>query len=131
MSHRILLIEDEPGIQIAMRGLLRREGYDVVVVSRGREGLEQVEKGGFDLILTDYSLPGGVSGLDVARCARRACPNTPVVLITAFGTDQIALEAKDAGVADYVPKPFDNQEVRDVVRRHLGSSSRDSARTDE
>lgn len=120
MSHRILLVEDERGIQIAMRGLLRREGYDVVVVSGGREGIEEVEKGGYDLILTDYSLPGGVSGLDVARRARTACPDTPVVLITAFGTEQIALEAKDAGVADYVPKPFDNQEVRDVVRRAIG-----------
>jgi CheY-like chemotaxis protein len=123
VNEKILLVEDERGIQLAMRGLLRREGYEVVVASRGPDGLEELSSNHFDLILTDYSLPGGVSGLDLARQARETCPTTPVVLITAFGSEQIAQDAKDAGVTDYVPKPFDNQEVRDTVKRALGTRS--------
>jgi len=117
---RILLVEDEPGIQLAMRGLLRRDGYDVRVASTGKEALEAIEGGGYVLILTDLSLADGVSGLDVARGARANQPPIPVILITAYGSDEIASEAEAAGVCDYVPKPFDNQEVRDVVRRALG-----------
>jgi CheY-like chemotaxis protein len=117
---QILLVEDEPGIQLAIRGLLRRDGYDVRVASSGKEALDAIEEGGCDLILTDLSLADGVSGLDVARRARATEPPTPVILITAYGSDEIASEAEAAGVCDYVPKPFDNQEVRDVVRRALG-----------
>ncbi len=116
---QILLVEDEPGIQLAMRGLLRRDGYEVRVASTGKEALEALEGEGWDLVLTDLSLADGVSGLDVARRAREADPPIPVILITAYGSDAIASEAEAAGVRDYVPKPFDNQEVRDVVRRAL------------
>jgi two-component system response regulator PilR (NtrC family) len=119
MSARILLIEDEPGIQLAIRGLLRRDGYQVFIESRGSEALHAVETGSYDLILTDLSLEDGVSGLDIARRAREACPETPVVLITAYGSEQIEVQAREAGVWDYVPKPFDNQIVRDVVRRAI------------
>ncbi|MFP8879240.1 MAG: response regulator [Myxococcota bacterium] len=117
---QILLVEDEPGIQLAMRGLLRRDGYEVRVASTGKEALEAIEGDGCDLVLTDLSLADGVSGLDVARRARSTQPPTPVILITAYGSDEIASEAEAAGVFDYVPKPFDNQVVRDVVRRALG-----------
>lgn len=117
---QILLVEDEPGIQLAMRGLLRRDGYDVRVASTGKEALEAIECEIYDLILTDLSLADGVSGLDVARRARATEPPIPVILITAYGSEEIAKEAEVAGVCDYVPKPFDNQEVRDAVRRALG-----------
>jgi two-component system response regulator (stage 0 sporulation protein F) len=121
MSKRILLVEDEPGIQLALRGLLRRDGHQVFVESRGAEAMHAIETGSYDLILTDLSLEDGVSGLDIARCAREACPGTPVVLITAYGSEQIEDEARAAGVTDYVPKPFDNQIVRDVVRRSVAT----------
>jgi len=117
---QILLVEDEPGIQLAMRGLLRRDGYEVQVASTGQEALDAIGGGGYDLVLTDLSLADGLSGLDVARHARAIEPPIPVVLITAYGSDEIASEAEAAGVCDYVPKPFDNQVVRDVVRRALG-----------
>lgn len=123
MGGRILLVEDEPGIQLAIRGLLRREGHQVFVESRGADAMHAVETGAYDLILTDLSLGDGVSGLDIARCAREACPETPVVLITAYGSDAIEGAARDAGVRDYVPKPFDNRIVREVVRRALDGAA--------
>lgn len=117
---RILLVEDEPGIQLAMRGLLRREGYELRVAGSGREALEKLAEEHFDLLLTDLSLPDGVSGLDLARHVKESASGLPVILITAYGSESVAEQASQAGVFDYVPKPFNNDRVREVVRRGLG-----------
>jgi DNA-binding NtrC family response regulator len=115
----ILLVEDEPGIQLAIRGLLRREGHTIRVVGAGKEALATLEADTFDLVLTDLSLPDGVTGLDLVRYIGAHRPGTPVVLITAFGSENVAKEAIEAGAFDYVPKPFNNDEIRAVVSRAL------------
>jgi two-component system response regulator PilR (NtrC family) len=119
MSSSILLVEDEPGIQLAIRGLLRREGHVTSVASTGTEAIELLAAQAFDLVLTDLSLPDGVSGLDLVKHVGESRPGTPVVLITAYGSERVAQEAVSAGVFDYVPKPFNNDELRAVVRRAL------------
>jgi len=119
VSARILLVEDEPGIQLAIKGLLRRDGYELSVAGSGMEALDQLGTGHFDLLLTDLSLPDGVSGLDIARHVRDESLGIPVILITAYGSDRIEKEASLAGVFDYVPKPFNNDQVRAVVRRAI------------
>lgn len=119
MSKRILLVEDEPGIQLAIQGLLRREGYELRVAGSGMEALDQLARDDFDLLLTDLSLPDGVSGLDLARHVNESKLSTPVVLITAYGSERIEKEATELGVFDYVAKPFNNERVREVVRRAL------------
>ena len=116
----ILLVEDEPGIRLAIRGLLGRDGYEIQVANDAEEAIHAIGAQAFDLVLTDFSLPNGGTGIDVALCSREHQPDTPVVLITAFGSDQVAQQATDAGVFDYVPKPFNNDDVRRVVRRALG-----------
>ena len=121
MDVSILLVEDEPGIQLAISGLLRREGYETAVASSGKEAIEVLETRGFDLVLTDLSLPDGVSGLDLVRHVGKHQPGTPVILITAYGSEHIAKDAAEAGVFDYVPKPFNNDEIRAVVQRALAS----------
>jgi DNA-binding NtrC family response regulator len=122
MGASILLVEDEPGIQLAIRGLLRRDGHDTRVASTGSEAAELLAEGSFDLVLTDLSLPDDISGLDLVRQAREQCPGTPVVLITAYGSENIAKQAVAAGAFDYGPKPFNNDELRAVVRRALATS---------
>lgn len=122
MSARILLVEDERGIQIALRGLLQREGYELSVVDSGAAARESLASSAFDLLLTDLSLRDGVSGLDLARDAAKEHPKMPVILITAFGSERVASDASEAGVFDYVPKPFNNDQVREVVRRALTSA---------
>ena len=117
----ILLVEDEPGIQLAIRGLLRREGHAMSVVGAGKEALARLEAEAFDLVLTDLSLPDGVTGLDLVRYVGEHRPETPVVLITAYGSENVAKEAIEAGAFDYVPKPFNNDELRSVVTRALES----------
>jgi DNA-binding NtrC family response regulator len=118
----ILIVEDEPGIELALRGLLRREGYDVSAARSGREAFEQIGARDFDLILTDLSLGDGVSGLDVLQHAKQAHPETAVIMITAYGSEDVAERAVRAGADAYVPKPFDNDEIRRAVRRALAPS---------
>jgi DNA-binding NtrC family response regulator len=116
---RILVVEDERAIQLALKGLLGREGYEVEVAGSGAEAAERVRESAFDLVLTDLALGRGPSGMDVLRAAKAERPETAVVMITAHGSERIAVEAMKAGAEDYVPKPFDNDEIRLVVRRAL------------
>jgi DNA-binding NtrC family response regulator len=116
---RILIVEDERAIQLALSGLLRREGYQVEVASSGEEALSALAAAPFDLVLTDLALGRGASGMDVLKAARRLHPESVVVMITAHGSEKIAVEAMKAGAEDYVPKPFDNDEIRLVVQRAL------------
>jgi DNA-binding NtrC family response regulator len=99
---RVLIVEDEPGIRLALSGLLRREGYEVAQASDGREAEKLLKAGMYDLVLTDLALGSGPSGMDVLACAREAAPDCPVVMITAHGNEKIAVEAMRRGAEDYV-----------------------------
>ena len=116
----ILLVEDEAGIQLAIRGLLRREGHEMTVASSGQEAIDALAARPFDLVLTDLALPDALTGLDLVRHVGVKRPGTPVVLITAYGSEHVAREAVEAGAFDYVPKPFDNDQIRAVVARAIG-----------
>jgi len=119
MSARILIVEDESGIRLALRGLLRREGYDVELAESGAQALRMLQETPFDLILTDLALGRGTSGMDVLKASKQHRSETAVVMITAYGSEKIAVEAMKLGAEDYVPKPFDNEELRLVVARSL------------
>ena len=119
MTSRILIAEDERGIQIALAGLLKKEGYDVTVASTGDEALAHLAESAFDLVLTDLAMGKGASGMDVLEASKKSRSEAPVVMITAHGNEKIAVQAMKAGAADYIPKPFDNDEIRLVIRRAL------------
>jgi DNA-binding NtrC family response regulator len=116
---RILIVEDERAIQVALSGLLKKEGYEVTVASSGEEAIALFGEQAFDLVLTDLALGRGKSGMDVLAASREARKETPVVMITAHGNEKIAVDAMKAGAEDYIPKPFDNDAMRMVVRRAL------------
>ncbi len=119
MNPRVLIVEDEAAIRLALSGLLRREGYDVEQADAGEAAIARLRADAFDLVLTDLALGAGASGMDVLRAVKEFQPETPVVMITAHGSEKIAVEAMKAGASDYVPKPFDNDEIRLVLRRAL------------
>ncbi|MCP3984060.1 MAG: sigma-54-dependent Fis family transcriptional regulator [bacterium] len=116
---RILIVEDERAIRLALSGLLKREGFTSEQAADGAAAIALLEAESFDFVLTDLALGDGPSGMDVLRAAKAHQPETPVVMITAHGNEKVAVEAMKAGADDYVPKPFDNDEIRMVVRRCL------------
>ncbi len=119
MSARILVVEDEKAIQLALSGILRREGYEVELSGNGNEAIKLLNVDVFDLVLTDLALGTGPSGMDVLKAAKQIRSETAVVMITAYGSEKIAVEAMKSGAEDYIPKPFENDELRVVVARAL------------
>ena len=119
LTARVLVVEDEPAIQLALAGLLRRLGHEVEQARGGQEAIARLRDGAFDMVITDLSLGGAETGLDVLRAAKEGRAELPVVMITAHGSEKIAVEAMKAGAEDYLPKPFDNDAMRLVVTRAL------------
>lgn len=119
MSAKILVVEDEHAIRLALKGLLKREGHEVELAEDGNIASERLRADAFDLVITDLALGRGASGMDVLRVAKEERPETAVIMITAHGSEKIAVEAMKSGADDYVPKPFDNDELRVVVARVL------------
>jgi DNA-binding NtrC family response regulator len=116
MKGRLLIVDDERGIVIALKGLFSKEGYEVDTAESGEEALEKVKAGPFHVIITDLSMKG-MSGIDLLRAVRKLDSECAVLMITAFGSQRIAVEAMKAGAEDYLPKPFDNDELRIKVRK--------------
>jgi DNA-binding NtrC family response regulator len=119
VSARILVVEDEHAIRLALQGLLKREGHSVELAENGEVAEQRLAAEAFDLVITDLALGRGASGMDVLHAAKRERPETAVIMITAHGSEKIAVEAMKSGADDYVPKPFDNDELRVVVARSL------------
>ncbi len=116
MKGRLLIVDDERGIVVALKGLFTKEGYEVETADSGEQALEKFKAGFFDVVITDLSMKG-MDGLQLLKRIRELEPNSAVLMITAYGTQRIAVEAMKAGAEDYLPKPFDNDELRLKVRR--------------
>jgi DNA-binding NtrC family response regulator len=118
MAGRILIVDDEKAILIALRGLFGKEGYEVDTASSGEEAVKKIEGGRFHVVVTDLSMDG-ITGMQVLERARALDPDLAVVMITAHGSEKAAVQAMKLGAADYLPKPFDNDELRVVVRKAM------------
>ncbi|MBK8010331.1 MAG: sigma-54-dependent Fis family transcriptional regulator [Deltaproteobacteria bacterium] len=116
---RVLVVEDERAIRLAVAGLLKKEGYEVSLAESAPAAFAELAEGHFDLVLTDLALGQGGTGMDVLTASKKARSETPVVMITAHGNERIAVEAMKGGAEDYVPKPFDNDQLRMVVKKAL------------
>jgi len=120
-SNRILLIEDDSSAASALRRVLADEGYVVVVVARGDDGLNQARKDPFDVVITDLKLPG-LDGMELICRLHEARPRLPIVLMTAHGTTDTAIEATKHGAYDYLLKPFEMEELIELVAGACASS---------
>ena len=118
MSPAILVVDDERAIGIAIQRLLGARGYEVETALSGEEAIEKLDHRTYQLVITDLNLKG-VTGMDVLRGAKERSPDSAVIMITAYGSEKIAVEAMKAGATDYLPKPFDNDELELVVERVL------------
>src|SRR5436190_5046602 len=113
---RVLVVDDEENLRHMLQILLRREGYDAVGASSVEAALIEIERQPFDIIITDLRMPGH-SGLELVDDIRRRRLDTTVVVMTAYGSKEIAIEAMKRGAYDYLSKPFEADEVVLLLRK--------------
>jgi two-component system, NtrC family, response regulator AtoC len=113
---RVLVVDDEENLRHMLQILLRREGYDAVGASSVDAALTEVERHPFDIIITDLRMPGR-NGLELVDEIRRRKLDTTVVVMTAYGSREIAIEAMKHGAYDYLSKPFEADEVVLLLRK--------------
>ena len=114
----ILVIDDEAGMRAAIRETLIRVGYDVTTASNGFEAISKLKENNFHLVLTDMKMPR-MNGLEVLRKVKKQIPHLPVIMITAYGTIDTAVEAMKEGAFDYIIKPFSTEKLESVVNKAL------------
>ncbi len=122
MTGSIIVVDDERSIRIGLQGLLSKEGYHVQAAGSGEEALLMLEDQSVDLVLTDLRMPG-LDGVGLLKKIKEQFPTTLVMMMTAYGSEKIAVEAMKAGAHDYIVKPFDNDEVKLLVRQALEQSA--------
>jgi DNA-binding NtrC family response regulator len=113
---RILVADDEARMVEILRDMLSRDGHEVTSAHGGEEAMERIEEAPFDVVVTDLKMPR-VDGMAVLRAVRSRWPAAQVVIITAYATVPNAVEAIQAGAADYLVKPFSVAELRAKVRK--------------
>jgi DNA-binding NtrC family response regulator len=118
---KILLIEDDAGISDTLQRVLAGEGHEVTVEKRGDDGLARAAANSFNLVITDLRLPG-LTGLELIRQLHAAQPRLPIILTTAFGTTDIAIEATKLGAFDYLLKPFNMPQLLDLIQKAARSN---------
>lgn len=119
MAHeKVLLADDENDVRDMCARTLKMAGYQVVAVRDGQEAVERASQEQFDLLLTDLKMPR-LSGLDACRKIRASHPDLPAIVMTGFGTMELAIEALQLGVSEFVLKPFRPQALQDAVDRAL------------
>jgi DNA-binding response OmpR family regulator len=114
----ILVVEDEPGIAMALEDDLKLEGHEVTLAADGNAALNLLGERSFDLVLLDIMLPGK-DGFDVCREARRGGIRTPILMLTARVQEAEKVLGLDLGADDYVTKPYSHHELRARVRALL------------
>jgi len=114
----ILVVDDELSMRELLEVMLTREGYAVACAETGQEAVEMINETAYDLLLCDMRL-GDITGLDVLRAAKKRDHQSVVIMISAFATTETAVEAMNEGAFDYLPKPFNNDELRQNISKAL------------
>lgn len=117
-AHKILVVDDEASMREFLDVLLTKEGYAVSEAKNGKQALKKIKKIDYDLILSDIRL-GDITGLEVLKEAKNKNDDTVVIMISAYSTTEIAVEAMNQGAYDFVPKPFDNKELKQTIAKAL------------
>ena len=119
--NKILVVDDEKDIRRALEFVLLGEGYSVEKASNGIEAVEKLKEGEIDLVITDLRMDG-LDGFGVLEQSKKINPSIPVIMITAFGSVESAVEAMKKGAADYIVKPFMHDEIKITISRILEHS---------
>lgn len=115
---KILIADDDPQMQLAIKAALTRAGYQTTVANNGRMALELLESGQFDLVVSDQRMPE-MTGQELMAAMQEKGMKTPLIMITAYGTINQAVEAMQLGAADFISKPFTSEDLERIVERVL------------
>jgi len=118
---KILLVEDDDAIVATLRRVLTDEHYEVLVEKHGDTGLARAKESVFDVVITDLRLPG-LNGLELVRALHAARPRLPILMMTAHGTTETAIEATQSGAYDYLVKPFEIPELLGLLEQAVTAS---------
>lgn len=112
----VLIVDDDPDIVTALQDLLEHDGFLVATVSTGRDALTQVRTANFAAVLLDIGLPDG-DGLAILETIQALAPSLPVIVLTAFTSQDYRAKSLSRGAFSYLTKPYNRDEIRTVVRR--------------
>ena len=115
---KILVVDDEESLREFLEIMLKRDGYNVTIASNGEEALKHLKKMSFDLIITDLQMPK-INGMEVLAAAKDHDPDMVVIVVTAFGSTESAVEAMKLGAYDYITKPFKIDEIKLIIKKAL------------
>ncbi|MCF8019559.1 MAG: response regulator [Vallitaleaceae bacterium] len=113
---KILIVDDEKNIRMTVKNCLDEEDYLVEIAVNGEEGFDKIKNTHYDLVLLDIKMPG-LSGMEVLKKMRESESSASVVMMTAYGTVENAVEAMKLGAVDFLSKPFTPDEIRSVVKK--------------
>ena len=117
-ANNILIVDDEKSILFSLKAALQKEGYLVKTASEPQEALKSIEPGAFQVVISDYNMPA-MNGLEFLRKVKQIDPEVVFILMTAYGSEKLAIEAVKDGAYDYFSKPFEIEELRVVVAKAL------------
>jgi two-component system NtrC family response regulator len=114
----ILIVDDEKNYLVVLEALLSPEGYEIITADNARSALRLIEESDLDLVLTDMKMPG-VSGMELLEQCKKINPEVPVIMMTAYGTIEMAVQAMKKHAFDYITKPFQNEELKLTIKKAL------------
>ncbi len=117
-SERILLVDDDRNFLRVLGYQVQQFGYDTCCVSSGVQALDRIQESPMDLVVSDLRMPG-MDGLQLLERIRRLDPDLPVIVLTAHGSIELAVDAVKSGAADFLTKPFEREEIRHSIRKAL------------
>lgn len=121
----ILVVDDEKNIRLTVAKALETFGVPIGEAANGEEALQQVREKDFGVIVLDLRLPGGMDGLEVLRQVRETRPDIHVIMVSAYGTIDSAVEAMKLGAVDFIQKPFAVAEIRELVAKVMDRDALD------
>lgn len=115
MKKKILIVDDEKNIRMTLTQCLKHQEYDIEIAINGDEALNMLLEGSFDLVLLDIKMPG-LTGMQVLEQIRQRGSKVDVIMMTAYGTIEKAVEAMKLGAVDFISKPFTPEMIREIVK---------------
>lgn len=116
MKNKLLIIDDEPLIRMSLNEGLKDTGLEIVTARSGKEAMEILNSDNFGFIITDYKLPD-LNGLEILKLVKNTYPDTIVIMMTAYGTSETAIDAIKMGAFDYITKPFSIEEIKIILAK--------------